>query len=331
MKSINKFCLSPCTRVAPLIMLLLTCGNIYGHSVKTNSEELTPPTVARLEEISALRKDFGDGAPVIKGVFSQMTIWPAWSELRACFYDGETSLKRFFVDVARKWLNQTSLKVDFGDPKGGYRKCDSPPFDKNDIRITFNMDGYWSYIGRESLYANVIQKGPSLNINTGGASFNRLNQKVLEPLILHEFGHAIGLMHEHQSPESRCADELDWPHLYEYAKKNWGWDEEKARMNFVQYFSSPRLRTTPYDRQSIMHYAVPASMFKKGSKSPCFVPRPTKISQWHRVTVISAYPTNISLQERELQKRAALAGMAMGRLNLNATQLRQRAWGLPSP
>ncbi len=79
-----------------------------------------------------------------------------------------------------------------------------------------------------------------------------VNLSHIEEVSLHEFGHALGLLHEHQSPESKCENEFDWPRVHSYAKRNWGWDEATVKDNFSPYISDPRLRTTPYDRNSII-------------------------------------------------------------------------------
>src|SRR5262249_11970086 len=154
-----------------------------------------------------------------------------------------------------------------------------------------------------------------------GLPYERLNIPSIERSVLHEFGHALGLLHEHQSPAAKCGDEFDWPKIYSYADKNWGWDKEKVRTNFEAYVSDPRLRTTPYDRTSIMHYALAEWMFKKGKNSRCFISEPKTVSTLDRATITSAYPSSVAQQDEELQKRAALIGTILARFNLNTSHL----------
>jgi hypothetical protein len=166
-----------------------------------------------------------------------------------------------------------------------------------------------------------VKNGASLNIQTNGIPFERLNAPSIERAVLHEFGHALGLLHEHQSPAAKCADEFDWPKIFSYAEKNWGWDSEKVRTNFAPYVSDPRLRTTSYDKASIMHYALAEWMFKKGKNSRCYIAEPKTISATDRVAIINAYPAAVAQQDQELRRRAALVGTILARLNLDTSQL----------
>ena len=143
----------------------------------------------------------------------------------------------------------------------------------------------------------------------------------MEEVILHEFGHALGLLHEHQNPAANCASEFNWPKIYSYAKKNWRWDADSVRTNFQQYASDPRLRTTAYDKKSVMHYAMAAWMYNKGSHSRCYVTEPRSMSALDRQTILEAYPANVALQDKEIQRRATVAAKTMARLNLNAIQI----------
>jgi len=78
---------------------------------------------------------------------------------------------------------------------------------------------------------------------------------------------------------------------------------------------------TPYDRASIMHYALAEWMFKKGKKSRCYISEPKAISTIDHATITNAYPSLVAQQDEELQRRTAFVGTILARLNLNASQL----------
>lgn len=303
--------------VAGLIIAVSTSEWALSHHVDDKSPA-TPPMEFYAREAAELRRDFSDSAKALRGVIDTVKLWPAGMTLNACFYDGDRRLKAFFARVAKEWLPRTSLKIDF-DENSGFRACSAHPYD--DIRISFRQKGNWSYLGIDSIHPEIIDKGVSLNVETQGLPFDRLNLKWMREVTLHEIGHALGLQHEHQSPESLCDREFNWPRIISHGRRSWGWDEEKIRYNFESLVSSERFRTTPYDRASIMHYSLPAWMFRNGRKSRCYVAGPRNISRLDREAVRDAYPIQVSQQNDELQRRANAAGAVIGRLNLVPQQL----------
>ncbi|WFU55715.1 M12 family metallopeptidase [Bradyrhizobium pachyrhizi] len=308
------------TKTLPVLVLgamVTMTGSSLAHRWGSGSDDLTPPLVSYAEDVRSMRGDFGTAAPVLRGVYNQLNLWPAGQTLMVCFYDGDSELKALFVATAQKWLQGTSLKADFGLAPN-FRTCGS---NVSDIRVTFLQKGYWSYIGTDSLHAEVVKKGASLNIETNGLPFRSLNLPWIAEAITHEFGHALGLLHEHQSPASRCGDEFDWGKITNFAKDKWGWTAEEVRTNFAPYVDAPRLRTTPYDKNSVMHYALADWMFKRGKKSRCYVSEPRRMSKTDRSTVVNAYPPTLALQSKELEKRAATISGVMNQLRLNTRQL----------
>ena len=88
---------------------------------------------------------------------------------------------------------------------------------QEDIKIDF-MDnkGWWSAYGTVSR-----QRDPSMNLQFLGVDTPRYSngqpapEGELRRIILHEFGHALGMMHEHQSPVSDCDSEINWEAAYQ--------------------------------------------------------------------------------------------------------------------
>ncbi|MER9134746.1 M12 family metallopeptidase [Mesorhizobium sp. M0830] len=288
------------------VAIFLSCywGNVFAHTLGL----LDPATRRDAEELAGLTEAFGDAAPETKGVYDSLKLWDTKNKLSACFLDGDKSLKKFFVKTANEWLDGTSITVDFGDPPN-FGVCTGTS--EEDIRISFKQEGSWSFIGTDSLLPDAV-KTASLNIQTDGAAFSSLNKAWLEETILHEVGHALGLEHEHQSPEAHCDDEFAWDVAIPKIEKEWGWSEDEILFNFKQMVASPRLRTTPYDRKSIMHYALPAWMFKKGRKSRCFISQPTRISHTDRETIQAAYPADSQLQSESIKRSVARIATDIG-------------------
>ncbi len=113
--------------------------------------------------------------------------------------------------------------------------------------------------------------------------------------VLHEFGHALGFHHEHQSPHTEC--DFDWDKLYEFlAKPPNEWNRAKVDHNLRQ-LPGGGLTFSPHDKTSIMHYAFPDWMFKKGGASTCYTKRNDVLSPMDKQMIGKAYPASKSAFE----------------------------------
>jgi hypothetical protein len=274
----------------------------------------TPPMKTYFDELRTLQQSLPNGTIRIRGVIDQFKLWPTHRPLILCFKGGSPALRAIFVQTSRRWTDGTALKFDFGrSPE--YRNC--TPVERSDIRISFVAGPDWSYIGTDSLRF----EDTTLNIGYAAAGpLDKLDRKLLEGLVLHEMGHALGLEHEHQSPEAKCEDEFDWPRVYKIAS-GWGWTRAEVDFNMRALAGVERLRLTPYDRQSIMHYYFEPEFFKRTRESPCFVGHNHAISAGDSELVRASYPPAIAAQDRHLQARADAASRVLGSLDLSAPQL----------
>ena len=113
----------------------------------------------------------------------------------------------------------------------------------SDIRVGFSNElGSWSYIGTECVHIPVNE----LTMNLG--DIDRVT-------VLHEFGHALGLVHEHQSPADRG---FEWNRdnvIADYSNKPNCWDKEKIEANILYRYKNYQISGTSFDPQSIMNYA----------------------------------------------------------------------------
>ena len=120
-----------------------------------------------------------------------------------------------------------------------FHKIDTPV--GSDIRVNFNQKGSWSYIGTDATQIPI----ESFTMNLGFVD---------KATVLHEFGHALGLIHEHQSPfrggyewdKEVVIRALSGPPNY--------WDRERIENNIFKRYKKRKLRGTKYDTKSIMHY-----------------------------------------------------------------------------
>jgi len=116
------------------------------------------------------------------------------------------------------------------------------------IRIKFNeKKGSWSKVGSDALSVS-DQSEPTMNFGWFNTS-----------TVLHEFGHAIGLVHEHQNP---VGNTIDWnkKELYSWAAATQGWDENQTNKQIIDRYSQNELNGSKYDPSSIMLYFYPANL-----------------------------------------------------------------------
>ena len=103
-------------------------------------------------------------------------LWPNGSTLSIRFLEGTAEQKDVVKRFAPQWTEYANLNFEFNDAPD------------SDIRIAFANDGAWSYVGTDAKGIHVSR--PTMN-------FGWLDEGV----VLHEFGNAIGLAHEHQNPD----------------------------------------------------------------------------------------------------------------------------------
>ncbi len=75
-----------------------------------------------------------------------------------------------------------------------------------------------------------------------------------EATVLHEFGHALGMQHEHQHPKA----DIPWnkPAVYDFYLSAYQWSKEEVDHNLFKLLEDKLTRTTVYDPTSIMHYPI---------------------------------------------------------------------------
>lgn len=169
--------------------------------------------------------------------------------IRVAFLDGSNQLRQRVADAAKGWEEPSGLRFEF---------VTSGP---SDIRISFRHRGHYSYIG------TVAERIPN-NQHTMNLQFtDATDTPEVKMITLHEFGHALGLIHEHQSPES----EIQWniPAVMDYYQgppNRWG--PEQVYSNVIEkYKGSQSMRTSGFDRNSIMLYPIDRRFTTNGFSS----------------------------------------------------------------
>lgn len=294
---------------------MLVAGFAMPASAGTNKlifRDGLPTTYAK--RAAAFRSGFlalDNNSDAAKGVYDQAELWgPEILKMRVCFFEGSKATRAAVAKIASRWAHkEMGITLDFGNMNSP-RTCEPGKGKPNHIRIGFSQPGYWSTVGQGSvIYAK--QEEQSMNLE----GFDKLPADQLDTVydgyakgtIIHEFGHALGFQHEHQSPAGNCEAEYDWSHIYEYmAGPPNNWPKEQVDYNMRQA-TQPTLMMTNFDPDSVMLYVFPADFYTNGEKSPCFHAAPNnQISRADRATINYMYPKDVELRkQRYAQNRAA--------------------------
>lgn len=243
--------------------------------------------LAKIESRDRLRKrslpPYIDGTS-LELVFEDLKIWQV-GVLTVSFKGGSPQLHKQIADTAVEWTKYGNIRFDFGYDSISNTFRQWTPTDSSHIRVGFEFDGYWSLVGTDSKDYSIAKDG---DITLNLSEYDQKLPPSWAGTVLHEFGHAIGFHHEHQSPAATC--DFDWDKLYEYlAQPPNRWSRAKVDHNLRQ-LPGGGLTFTPHDKTSIMHYAFPAWMFKKGQDSTCFTSRNNVLSPMDQKMMGEAYP-----------------------------------------
>ena len=223
--------------------------------------------------------------------------WAQTQKLRVCFVGGSDALRAKILGIADIWIAHTNLKLDAGGPNG--RSCAAN--DSSEIRIGFSEPGYWSYIGHDSISPYLISHNLT-SMNFAGFDSSPPAEPQFTGAVLHEWGHALGLHHEHQNPAGGCDAEYDWPKLYAYYQSNYGWDKSKVDAN-LRSLSADRsaFDWSNQDPNSNMIYASDPNFLKNGTSSPCYFHANNSLSALDIVGIERTYPKGGAATALQLQ------------------------------
>lgn len=192
---------------------------------------------------------------VMRLALPQVNMWENGRVLKCRFLDGSSTQTKNVEDKAHMWeefANITFRFVAAGDA---------------DIRISFVADsGSWSAVGNDALVEKYFPKyQPTMNF---GWLRDDTNDTEYRRVVVHEFGHALAAIHEHEQPTAP----LKWnkPEVYRvFSGPPNHWSKADIDHNIFDRYSREGTNFTQFDPDSIMLYQFDASLFldKKGTKN----------------------------------------------------------------
>lgn len=228
--------------------------------------------------------------------------WSLGQPIHVCFYGGNTSLRMRILVVAAEWFQHANLQFD------PTKLRDCSPGDTSEIRIGFSEPGYWSYIGTDSLDPYLVRNNLA-SMNFAGFDFQPIDEPRFTAVVLHEFGHALGFHHEHQSPGTACDAEYDWDKLYAWYDAQYRWPKKMVDDNVRQLLTDvSAYEWSTRDSKSIMVYKSDVRFLLKGQTSKCNFQENIALSDFDREGARRSYPAAGAPQQQRIDRlRRAIA------------------------
>jgi len=217
-------------------------------------------------------------------VVSKDKLWKT-RNINIAFVSGTPEERELVKKFAMPWTKYANLNFNFYDSLSeapGGRAHIRIQISRRDDKNPFAGD---SYVGTDSLYAGAPQ---SMRIFIKPDEMSYL----LRGVVLHEFGHALGLNHEHQHPQRTY--EFDETKLFANCASR-GIDYSHCKRIYTDTYSSWENNLLTYDPESIMHYSLDRNYVKSGPEA--IYHGNSDLSLLDKIGIARTYPGRISEEE----------------------------------
>lgn len=207
---------------------------------RRSGEELA--TAERVDNVRLLRLAPA-GIGFARAAVERMRLWENGRSIRVLFLDGDTSVKEKVAQIAAEWQQTANLRFRFVTSGA------------SELRISFLDKGFsWSTVGTDALTVPRTEATMNYGWLEPGTSLREYQR-----VVRHEFGHALGMIHEHQNPDAQGKIPWDKPKVYAYYAQQ-GWSTADVDRNVFAVYDRDETNFSTFDPASIMQYAVPDSL-----------------------------------------------------------------------
>ena len=238
--------------LALVILVVLTVISLAVFSYVKSGPKSAAPASTFAPQFPAATSDTIPAGHFCRSIYGRETgravgakgkFWTNGQTLKIGFTGGTAAQRKFVTDAFAEWAKYANLNFTY--PSSGPYDC----------RVTFDPgSGSWSYVGTDS--KSVPQNRATMNIGWSGID-----------VCLHEIGHFLGLLHEHQNPtgapcwnQERVIKDLSGPPN--------SWTVAMIESNVLNPAPAANVIATALDPVSIMMYSIPGTWTCDGKGFP---------------------------------------------------------------
>jgi hypothetical protein len=256
-----------------------------------------------------------------RGVADNYYLWRNGSTITVKFMGpGSERIRNMVIRAAKEWEKHgnvvfnfvpdaslsANIRIKLGNGEGHNSAVGTTANLKGQLVETMNLDTAdfinWKYYMAES---KANGKDPAKMTDEQWKEFILGLRSMPNPLldtvwakgtVMHEFGHALGLLHEQSYPGG-----VKWkktPEAYKYYLETQGWTKEDVDFQVFEVSDVFYTNGTSYDPKSIMHYSIDAWQTEDGYS----VGSNSFLSEGDKKLISILYPKGKTVSDREVPK-----------------------------